>query len=303
MTHLVELATGKFNDPILMDWVLDRYRQAREGHSQCQEAMEQAWFDELTLRRWLNSDDHETLNRLFVNLPEERFSNPGQAIGERWNSWGGNLASCGRWVDFEFTAGAHMAISAELLKLIADRDAGLAGQSKVLIQVEAPYNGHRLPVGEVVSRCKVALTNHPDSIADGLRPGYCYHQLLSRPHQGLDYAERALALEPDAVEAVLQKADAMAMQGEEEAALQLLDHALESKERWRFFLTDVANPAQLTAQFAHSYNNLLRILGRTDRASLHATFPGTSKKVGRNDPRPCGSGKKYKKCCLAKHGS
>ena len=24
------------------------------------------------------------------------------------------------------------------------------------------------------------------------------------------------------------------------------------------------------------------------------------KKVGRNDPCPCGSGKKYKKCCLAK---
>jgi uncharacterized protein YecA (UPF0149 family) len=23
-----------------------------------------------------------------------------------------------------------------------------------------------------------------------------------------------------------------------------------------------------------------------------------SKKVGRNDPCPCGSGKKYKKCCL-----
>jgi uncharacterized protein YecA (UPF0149 family) len=25
-----------------------------------------------------------------------------------------------------------------------------------------------------------------------------------------------------------------------------------------------------------------------------------SKKIGRNDPCPCGSGKKYKKCCLNK---
>ena len=24
-------------------------------------------------------------------------------------------------------------------------------------------------------------------------------------------------------------------------------------------------------------------------------------KVGRNDPCPCGSGKKYKKCCMAKN--
>jgi len=92
MTHLIKLATGKLNDPILMDWALDRYRQAREGHSPRQQAMEQTWFDELTLRRWLNSDDHETLNRLFVHLPEEQFSNLGQAIAERWNDWGGNLA-------------------------------------------------------------------------------------------------------------------------------------------------------------------------------------------------------------------
>lgn len=29
------------------------------------------------------------------------------------------------------------------------------------------------------------------------------------------------------------------------------------------------------------------------------TFVRTGAKVGRNDPCPCGSGKKHKKCCLA----
>jgi preprotein translocase subunit SecA len=28
----------------------------------------------------------------------------------------------------------------------------------------------------------------------------------------------------------------------------------------------------------------------------------TAVKIGRNDPCPCGSGKKYKKCCLLKEG-
>ncbi|MCK4891323.1 MAG: SEC-C domain-containing protein [Candidatus Pacebacteria bacterium] len=28
--------------------------------------------------------------------------------------------------------------------------------------------------------------------------------------------------------------------------------------------------------------------------------PETVKKIGRNDPCPCGSGKKYKKCCMGK---
>jgi uncharacterized protein YecA (UPF0149 family) len=30
--------------------------------------------------------------------------------------------------------------------------------------------------------------------------------------------------------------------------------------------------------------------------------PVHSQKVGRNDPCPCGSGKKYKKCCYPKYG-
>jgi preprotein translocase subunit SecA len=35
-----------------------------------------------------------------------------------------------------------------------------------------------------------------------------------------------------------------------------------------------------------------------------AEQPGAAKKikVGRNDPCPCGSGQKYKKCCLPKEG-
>jgi preprotein translocase subunit SecA len=36
-------------------------------------------------------------------------------------------------------------------------------------------------------------------------------------------------------------------------------------------------------------------LGRPDQNTTVSQRPG---KVGRNDPCPCGSGKKYKKCCL-----
>ena len=35
------------------------------------------------------------------------------------------------------------------------------------------------------------------------------------------------------------------------------------------------------------------------QAANHNMGPATSAKVGRNDPCPCGSGKKYKKCCGA----
>jgi preprotein translocase subunit SecA len=36
----------------------------------------------------------------------------------------------------------------------------------------------------------------------------------------------------------------------------------------------------------------------SDKASKVIKPPRKKKKIGRNDPCPCGSGKKYKKCCL-----
>ena len=94
-------------------------------------------------------------------------------------------ASCGHWVDFEFTSGAHLAISAELLKLTADNENGLAGQSKVLSMPVSLYNGKRLPVSEVIARCKAAVATNPESIPDWLLLGFCYHHALSRPRHGL----------------------------------------------------------------------------------------------------------------------
>jgi len=39
----------------------------------------------------------------------------------------------------------------------------------------------------------------------------------------------------------------------------------------------------------------LRVYWQSKRQVVH-----TTPKVGRNDPCPCGSGRKHKKCCLAK---
>ena len=54
----------------------------------------------------------------------------------------------------------------------------------------------------------------------------------------------------------------------------------------------------------HEKAEFLRVDGRwlyTREARLGpAPFKSAAPKVGRNDPCPCGSGKKYKHCCLAK---
>ena len=58
---------------------------------------------------------------------------------------------------------------------------------------------------------------------------------------------------------------------------------------------DVDDPTQ--RERLGSYVAELRAYWQSKRQVVNAT-----PKVGRNDPCPCGSGKKHKKCCLAKQG-
>ena len=41
------------------------------------------------------------------------------------------------------------------------------------------------------------------------------------------------------------------------------------------------------------------ILSRGEDTPVNQTVKRATEKIGRNDPCPCGSGKKYKKCCGA----
>ena len=52
--------------------------------------------------------------------------------------------------------------------------------------------------------------------------------------------------------------------------------------------------------YKHSLAEFERIIEQLNRhrAGAFVAVPSTSDKVGRNDPCPCGSGKKFKKCCM-----
>ncbi|MDN4608081.1 plasmid pRiA4b ORF-3 family protein [Sporosarcina highlanderae] len=57
-------------------------------------------------------------------------------------------------------------------------------------------------------------------------------------------------------------------------------------------VTEIANTTRLWENRGHTPNELFP----SEKPYLHP-LPGESTKTGRNDPCPCGSGKKYKKCC------
>ena len=205
-------------------------------------------------------------------------------------------ASCGRSSDLAFTGEARLVVAGELLNLVADQASGPAARSRVLVGLQVPLNGRMRPVGEVIGRCEAAVDRDPRRLGDWVRLAYCYQQVLARPRFAARFSDQALSLDPNAV-----GADTLSVEGRDAEAFERLDQALASKDRWRFFLTDVSPPGPIAAQYAGFYNSLRTRLGRSDRPSLPASFLGVAgKKVGRNDPCPCGSGKKYKKCCLGR---
>lgn len=56
----------------------------------------------------------------------------------------------------------------------------------------------------------------------------------------------------------------------------------------------LADPSQITPELAHK---ILETLGIKVGGQKKPTIKHTGKKIGRNEPCPCESGKKYKKCC------
>ena len=64
-------------------------------------------------------------------------------------------------------------------------------------------------------------------------------------------------------------------------------------------LSDLRNKTRAWALFGHTAEELgmQREIHGKDDPSLASSALGDGPQVGRNDPCPCGSGKKYKKCC------
>jgi len=209
-------------------------------------------------------------------------------------------ASCGRYTDLAETPDAKLAILGELFRLTTLSAAGEPVKSQALVRILGMRDGHKLPVGQLLSACEAAVEKDSSRVGEWLRLAHCYQQLLGRPRFAARFRAEALQREPNAVEGVLLQASALVLDGEDARAFELLDKALETKEGWRFFVTDIQQPTGVARDFAGLYNSLCRRLGRNDRPPLEASVLAPPKKVGRNDPCPCGSGKKYKKCCLGR---
>jgi len=208
--------------------------------------------------------------------------------------------ACGQIADFELEASARMALIAESLRMMGAAAAGINSDSPRIAQLKVTSSD-----GSVQS-VNAAFRQLQEKVRENPRDWLSWHRLsninvsINRPRAALTCARQAYALNPLLLEIIYNAAARLQEAGQAHDALELITSALQRIDEWTSQSIFIE---QVGIDFAELYNDLRQQTGRSDLPALHPRFIVghahlTPKKVGRNDPCPCGSGKKYKKCCM-----
>jgi tetratricopeptide (TPR) repeat protein len=110
---------------------------------------------------------------------------------------------------------------------------------------------------------------------------------------------KALELDPLAVEALVSIGQNAAAYGRLEEAYAYLKQSVEIMDYGNYYRVD-QDLRDFKAGVYEVYAEAALELGKDLEPMARPAAPAKRLKIGRNDPCPCGSGKKYKKCCLSK---
>lgn len=199
--------------------------------------------------------------------------------------------SCGQYVEFELTSSALMSLTAEMLMMRAAHEKRDQPNS-LITTMSCKVDGQTLPATTALEKLREQVANSPDD-------GRAWFQLgniltyINRPKAGIKALSQAAQLIPAAIDVKLVLAQAHALDNDNEEAFKVLSDALNHVADWQF----LAQHSNFGQDFTKFYNQLRRSLGRDDLPALHPSSLMTPQKTGRNDLCPCGSGKKFKKCC------
>jgi tetratricopeptide (TPR) repeat protein len=216
-----------------------------------------------------------------------------------------NCSSCGDLADFEPTDSGMKEIAAELVKVMMAMEMGEEFESPLQFMTPIILSGRKVSFRGALDIYRKAVEQNPDSASDLLGLANCY-ATVKRIRQAEDCFRKCLEIEAACVEAAWMLASIWTERGDIRGAFDVLHESLQHKEHWRFYhLTDMT-PKEYTEHFARFYNSLRDELRLKYPPALDPFFYSGEKKkrkeshkrIGRNDPCPCGSGKKYKKCCL-----
>lgn len=155
-------------------------------------------------------------------------------------------------------------------------------------------------IEEAMKEYRRLLKKNPND--PGLHIGYgnILRRLGKLNEAELHYRE-AFRLEPKAVEALTQLGEIEEKRGNIHSARDFYAKALQGMSDVRYFkIPDVEQFKDIVVEKHYDLEKRARGEAGTNLIEDVIRVEPQRKKAGRNDPCPCGSGKKYKKCCLAK---
>jgi tetratricopeptide (TPR) repeat protein len=212
---------------------------------------------------------------------------------------------CGALDHYEVASEGMVSVTARLALLTLDPAMSKMDRDEmtvVPIRTVSAF-GKELPLQDLVDKYEKKLRKNPESpelligFANALRQ-------IKRREDSVPVYERAIKNDPLAVEGYVSLGEYALHKGDLETAFSRYDKAAEIMDRGHYYRvrTDLD-------QFKEGLlDMLMSVAERLGRELPHpgdprpvrvAPIPARSV-VGRNHPCPCGSGKKYKKCCLAK---
>lgn len=202
---------------------------------------------------------------------------------------------------YEMTPKGRLAIISQLLLMTGLLEEGKFKPEEIPIKfAEAGLmDGQRMSFDDVLKYYEKEVQKAPDDPA--LRVGYG-NVLLRRGMEGeaiFQYQE-ALKLDPLAVEAYASLGQYEADKGNTSEAYEYFKKAADRVRTGHYYRTKEID--QLKEAIFLNLEHYEGILGKGEEQPPASFSQKLIKreKVGRNDPCPCGSGKKYKKCCLNK---
>ncbi|MGE0087540.1 MAG: tetratricopeptide repeat protein [Desulfococcaceae bacterium] len=225
--------------------------------------------------------------------------------------------NCGTLADFKFTDRGMMALSAETMRLM------FAGKSESKEDMKEAYErspfqygktmamGKVMEVDEAIEKYQKAIEKNPKDADKYIGLGNIYYFMDLFTKSAAIY-QQAIEADPRYFQAYYSLARIAEEKEDAHRALEWMEKGLPYLEKPKYYKGSGLEQDEFLDAYCDYYNSLLELTGSdkpriappggfSERESYEPVQPvRREKKVGRNDPCPCGSGKKYKKCCLMK---
>ena len=203
-------------------------------------------------------------------------------------------AGCGQITDLVPAPKTLPQLRAELEKA-AETEAGGGAPPIRPERIELP-DGRRVSLSTEIAALRRREAETPDHLPTLLERATAERaarrfQLASATYR------RALTLDPAVIEAFWGLTHLHLDTGNHRRALLVLRQAIEHEAHWHFAGKPPITPGEFRHRVADLYEYLRQRLKATNIPPAPKSLTEKRAKVGRNDPCPCGSGKKWKRCC------